>query len=159
MTFVEALGSGRKVPGWASFQAPAADRLEAPLLADGLDELADKVFGGIKKVFECASVIGMATTAANVGRDIHHGSFEPVEPVMEPAKVLVSNDGLIVGKAQRGGASPRLEGSLAMGVRAELPGSPCPGPLVDRTVTPSAPWPFRGIRHRDDITLKCPRRA
>lgn len=132
---------------------------EAPLLADRLDELADKVFGGIEKVFECASIIGMATAAANVGRDIYHGSFEPVEAVMEPAKVLVSNNGLTVGKAQRGGAASGLEGSLAMGWRAELPGSPCPGPLVDRTVTPGAPWPFRGLRHCDDIRLRRPRRA
>ena len=126
----------------------------ARLLADGLDEFADKVFGGIKKVFECASIIRMATATANVGRDIHHCGFEPVEPVMEPAKVVVSNDGLAVGKAQRGGAAAGLEGSLAMGGRAELPGSPCPGPLVDRTVTPGAPWPFRVFRHCDDIRSK-----
>jgi len=159
ITSVAVLGRGRMAPGWAYSQAPDDDRWGAPLLADGLDEFADKVFGRIKKMFECASIVRMATAAANVGRDIHHCGFEPVEPVMDPTKVLVSNDGLIVGKAQRGGAASGLEGSLAMGGRAELPGSPCPRPLVDRTVTPGAPRPFRGFRHCDDIRLTRPRRA
>jgi hypothetical protein len=121
------------------------------LLAHGLDELADEVFGGIEQVLQGASVIRVATAAADVGSDVHHGGFEPVQPVVEPAKVLVSNDGLTVRKAQGGGPASGLEGSLAMGGRAELPRSPYPGRLVDRTVTPGAPVAFGGFRHCDDI--------
>jgi hypothetical protein len=110
------------------------------LLADRLDEPADKVFGGIKQVFQCASVIRVAAAAGDVGSDVHHCGFEAVEPVVEPAEVVVDDDRLAIGKTKRRGPAPSLESSLAVGGRAELPRPPCPGPLVARTVTPAAAW-------------------
>jgi hypothetical protein len=113
------------------------------LLADGLDELADEVFGGIKQVFERASVIRVPAATGDVGGDVHHCGFEAVEPVVEPAEVVVDDDRVAIGKTKRGGPAPTLESSLAVGGRAELPRPPCPGPLVDRTVTPAAAWTLR----------------
>jgi hypothetical protein len=110
------------------------------LLAHGLDELADKVFGGIQKVFERAVVVRMPAAAGDVGSDVHHCGFEAVEPVVEPAEVVVDDDRLAIGKAKRGGPAPSLESALAVGGRAKLPGPPCPGPVVDRAVTPAAAW-------------------
>jgi hypothetical protein len=122
-----------RIAGW-----PRVRLFGALLLAYGLDERADEVFGGIKKVFERAAVIRMPAAAGDVGSDVHDRRLEPVQPVMQPAKVVVGNDRLAIGKAKRGGPATSLEGPLAVGGRAELPRSPCPGPLVDRTVTPAA---------------------
>ncbi len=113
------------------------------LLADRLDELADKVFGRVKQVFEGAVVIRMPAASGDVGGDVHHCGFEAVEPVVEPTEVVVGDDRLAIGKAKRGGPAPSLESSLAVGGRAELPRSPCPRPWVDRTVTPAAAWTLR----------------
>jgi hypothetical protein len=70
------------------------------LLADGLDELADKVLGGIEQVFERAAIIRMPAAAGDVGGDVHHCGFEAVEPIVEPAEIVVGDDRLAIGKAK-----------------------------------------------------------
>lgn len=113
------------------------------LLANRLDELADQVFGSIEKMLQSAPVVRLTAATGDVGRDVHNCGFESVEPVVEPAKVVVVDDGLAVGKLERGSPAPSFEGPLAVGGRAELPRPPRPGPLVDRAVTPAAAWTLR----------------